>query len=85
MAPYSIHPGSDYGTEIPPASRECDVFVLVLSTASQESLWVPKEVDFALSNRKPIIPVYIDKSDIADAFNFRLSNIQRIETFEKSF
>nr|WP_314447720.1 toll/interleukin-1 receptor domain-containing protein [uncultured Lachnoanaerobaculum sp.] len=64
--------------------RECDVFVLVLSTASQESLWVPKEVDFALSNRKPIIPVYIDKSDIADAFNFRLSNIQRIEAFEKA-
>lgn len=57
--------------------------MLVLSTASQELLWVPKEVDFALSNRKPIISVYIDKSDIADAFNFRLSNIQRIETFEK--
>ena len=84
MAPYSIPPGSDYGTEISPTTRECDGFVLVLSTSSQESLWVHKEVDFTLSNRKPIIPVYIDKSDIADAFNFRLSNIQRIEAFEKA-
>ena len=71
MAPYSIPPGSDYGSEIPPAIKNCDVFVLVLSYASQDSVWVPKEVDMALSNRKPIIPVHIDNSDINDSFDFK--------------
>lgn len=83
MAPYSIPPGSDYGCEIPPAIMECDVFILVLSAASQNSLWVPKEVDFAITNMKPIIPFQIDNKELIDAFNFRLSNIQRIEAYER--
>lgn len=84
MAPYSIPAGSDYGTEIPTAINACDVFVLILSYASQNSLWVPKEVDFALTNHKLIIPFHIDGSEMGEAFNFRLSNIQRIEAYKRA-
>lgn len=83
MAPSSIPAGSDYAGEIPRAIRACDVFVLVLSSASQESAWVPKEIDIAITSRKPIIPIHIDQSDLSDTFNFRLSNVQRIEAYEK--
>lgn len=83
MAPQSIPAGSDYGTEIPPAIKNCDAFVLVLSKASQESIWVPKELDKAIIARKEIIPFHIDNSDITEPFDFRLTNIQRIDAFNR--
>lgn len=84
MAPESIPSGSDYGVEIPKAIKSCDVFVLLLSSNAQESQWVPKELDYAITCRKHIIPFHIDDSDILDAFNFRLSNVQRIECYNRS-
>lgn len=81
MAPNSIPPGSDYGSEVVRAIQNCDVFVLLLSRASQASVWVPKEVDKALSFAKPVIPLHIDQSSLSDAFDFRLSNVQRIEAY----
>ena len=83
MAPKSIPAGSDYGSEIPAAIRTCDVFVLQLSQASQQSQWVNKELDRALHHNKVVIPFHIDNSDIIESFDFRLSNVQRLEAFEK--
>ncbi len=83
MAPQSIPSGSDYSQEIPRAIRECDVFLLLLSEASQDSKWVPKELDNAISGGKIIIPFHIDESQLNDAFNFFLSNVQRIEAFNR--
>lgn len=84
MAPQSISAGSDYSSEIPTAIKNCEVFVLVLLGASQESAWVPKELDRAILYKKPIIPFHIDNSDIIDSFDFQLSNVQRIEAYEKT-
>lgn len=81
MAPDSIPVGGDYSNDIPDAIEKCDIFLLILSSNSQGSNWVPKELDFAISNRKPIVPFQIDNEEIVKSFNFRLSNIQRIEAF----
>lgn len=83
MAPQSIPAGSDYSAEIPSAIRNCDAFVLLLSFAAQNSIWVPKELDFALSCKKTILPFHLDESDLNDSFNFRLSNVQRIEAYNR--
>ncbi len=83
MAPQSIPAGSDYSSEIPSAIQNCEAFVLVLSTAAQNSVWVPKELDIALSCNKTVIPFHIDAADLIDSFNFRLSNVQRIEAFNR--
>lgn len=83
MAPQSIPTGSDYGVEIPKAIRECAVFVLVLSKNAQDSEWVPKELDCAITYKKIIVPFHMDNSDLKDAFNFRLSNVQRIEAYNR--
>lgn len=81
MAPESIPMGGDYSSEIPDAIESCDVFLLILSMQSQISNWVPKELDLAITYNKPIIPFQIDNGMITKPFNFRLSNVQRIEAF----
>lgn len=83
MAPQSISPGSDYGKEIPKAIAKCAAFVLILSKASQESLWVPKEMSNAISKGKVVIPFRIDDSLIKDPFDFMLTNTQRIEAYNR--
>ena len=82
--PYSIPLGSDYGTEIPRPFGNAMYLCLSFQPHRKNHCGYLRRWISHLSNRKPIIPVYIDKSDIADAFNFRLSNIQRIEAFEKA-
>jgi len=79
MAPQSIPSGSDYTREIPKAIQSCDIFLLVLSAASQASRWVPKELENAINEGKIIIPFHTDESSLTDSFNFMLSNVQRIE------
>lgn len=81
MAPESIAPGSDYSEKIPEAIEHCSVFILALSKESQESVWVPKELDLALTFRKTVIPFHIDTSALAESFNFKLTNVQRIAAF----
>lgn len=81
MAPESI--SSNYHVDIPKAIKECSAFVLLLSEDAQQSIWVPKELDMALNNRKTIIPFKIDNSDISDSFNFMLCNAQRIEAYSR--
>lgn len=81
MAPDSIPVGSDYGSEISDAIAQCGAFLLLLSERAQESIWIIKELDLALSCKKPILPIHLDKSALEKPFNFRLSNVQRVEAF----
>lgn len=83
IAPQSIPAGSDYAQEIPQAISKCKVLLLLLSKASQESIWVPKEVGTAISEGKIVIPFHIDDSDINAAFNFFLTNTQRISAYNR--
>ena len=77
-APEMIPAGSNYAKEIPKAIRECDVFLLVVSKTSQESIWVEKEIDSAINCRKTILPVVIDAAPICDMFKFYLNNVQMV-------
>ncbi len=83
MAPHSIPAGSDYGAEIPAAIADCAAFVVILSDVAQKSRWIPKEIDAAINADKVIIPFHIDQCPIGAAFNFRISNNQRIEAFNR--
>ena len=83
MAPQSIPAGSDYAAEIPSAITDCCAVVLLLSKASQESNWVPKEVGIAIGKGKMVIPFKIDDAIINDTFNFYLTNNQRIEAYNR--
>lgn len=62
-------------------SKNVRLFLLVLSKCAQESNWVPKELDLAITYNKVIIPFQIDDEMLTKPFNFRLTNVQRIEAF----
>lgn len=83
MAPQSIPAGSDYAKEIPKAIDECKAFLLLLSDASQNSNWVPKEVGLAIGKGKIVVPFQIDNAAISEAFNFYLTNSQRISAYNR--
>ena len=78
-APEMIPSGSNYAREIPNALKNCGVFLFVVSEASQNSIWVEKEVDVAINIRKKIIPVRIDTVPLNDMYRFYLNNIQTID------
>lgn len=78
IAPDMIPAGSNYAREIPKAIRDCEIFLLVLSQASQQSIWVEKEIDSAIYYRKTIVPFQIDDSAMTDMFRFYLNNVQTI-------
>ena len=84
MAPQSIPAGSSYAKEIPSAITNCKVFLLMLTSESQKSTWVPKEVSEALSRRKCVIPFIIEDCILTDEFNFYLTDVQRYYAFEMS-
>ncbi|MGN0153363.1 MAG: TIR domain-containing protein [Lachnospiraceae bacterium] len=77
-APEMIPAGSSYAKEIPQAIQNCNVFLLVLSPNSQNSIWVEKEIDSAICNRKTIIPFQIKTVQLNDTFRFYLNNVQMI-------
>lgn len=80
-APEMIPAGSSYAREIPLAIQNCDVFLLVLSPTSQDSIWVEKEIDSAICNRKKIIPFQIQKMTLNETFRFYLNNVQMISYY----
>lgn len=82
MAPMCITGGSSYAVEIPQAIRNCKVFVLILSEKSQESKWVPREVDQAINENKIIMPFMLENCALKDDFNFYLTNVQRYAAYE---
>lgn len=82
MAPESIPGGASYATEIPNAIKNCRVFVLILSEKSQCSIWVSKELDRALNEKKTIMPFMLENCILKNDFNFYLSNVQRYNAYE---
>lgn len=82
MAPDSIPIGSSYASEIKVAIENCTVFVLVLSEKAQNSAYVEKELDSAITGHKIVYPFMIENCKLNDAFDFYLSNVQRHNAFE---
>lgn len=79
IAPHSIPVGSDYTEVIVDAIEKSSGVVLLLSGNSQDSKWVPKELDIAISSEKVIFPIHIDRTEIIKKIYFRLTDSQVIE------
>jgi TIR domain/LCCL domain len=59
IAPRDVTPGGDYGAEIVHGIETSAVFVLVLSENANESIFVKREVERAVSKGKPIFPIRV--------------------------
>src|SRR5687767_1020493 len=77
--------GKVWSSEIVKAIKECDFFLLFISSASIESDSVRREVDLAYKNKKNIIPLRIEKVDIPLEWDYQTIGIQWIECRDKNW
>lgn len=73
IAPYDIPAGSNYAKVINDAIKNASAFLLVLSDAAQNSLWVERELERAITYHKPILPVQLENVEQSLYFQFMLS------------
>jgi lipopolysaccharide/colanic/teichoic acid biosynthesis glycosyltransferase len=64
----SINPDNRFWPEIELGIRRCDIFIVVLTSASTKSEWVMKEIAFADSLHKKVRPVWIEDCDLPPRF-----------------
>ena len=81
MAPESIPGGSNYADSIDSAIIECSVLLVVISKKTQESIWIPKEIDLALNAKKVVLPYMTEDCELHKSLKFYLSGIHRYEAF----
>lgn len=76
MAPYDIPAGSEYAEVLYDALSKCSCLVLMLTNVSQNSQWVRKEVNIAITNGKTIIPVKLEDIELNSMMKFYLNDQQ---------
>jgi hypothetical protein len=81
IAPDSISPGADWGRSIIEAIETSQVMVLLLTASSNESEAVKCEVERAVANRLPIIPVRTEDVRLSKSLEFFLSSAQWLNAF----
>ncbi|WP_366008655.1 TIR domain-containing protein [uncultured Eubacterium sp.] len=76
MAPYDIPAGSSYAYVINDALEKCSCFLLLLTNDSQKSQFVEREVERAITYKKPILPMQLEKLELNSGFKFYIGNSQ---------
>ena len=59
--------------------RDCDIFLLFISSKSILSDFVRRELDIAFNEQRKIIPVLIENVDTPDGWDYQLAGIQYID------
>ncbi len=78
MAPYNIPAGSEYAEVLYDALNRCSCMLLLLTESSQNSQWVRKEVNIAVSNGKTVIPVMLENIELNSSMKLYLNDQQII-------
>ena len=81
VAPRDVRPGQSYGDEIIRGIERSRCFILALSKASNESPFVAREVERAISKRKPIFPIRIEDVEPSSSLELFISSTQWIDAF----
>jgi hypothetical protein len=64
----SIRPDEKFWPEIEKGIAKCDSFVVVITSASDASEWVKREIEYARGLSKNIIPIWIEDCPIPSIF-----------------
>src|SRR3990172_1527691 len=73
VAPRDVLPGEDYAESLVRAINESRLMVLVLSSKSNDSPHVMREVERAANRRLPIIPLRIEDVKLSGSMEFFIS------------
>ncbi len=83
IAPRDVRPGQSYGDEIIRGIEKSRSFILVLSKASNESPFVAREVERAVSKRKSVFPIRVEDVEPSSALELFVSSTQWIDAFSR--
>lgn len=83
IAPRDVMPGKNYGAAIVDAIDECPVFILVLTSESNKSGQVVREVERAASSDSVIIPLLVDSVQPSRNLEFYVSASHWLDATEK--
>lgn len=73
MAPYNVPAGHKYAGVINDALENCGCLLLLLTEDSQDSEYVNREVERAISNKKSIITMKLEEIELNSDFKFYIS------------
>jgi tetratricopeptide (TPR) repeat protein len=65
---HAIKPDEKFWPRVEREITDCDTFVVVLTTASRESVWVAREVELARDLKKTVVPIWIEDCDLPATF-----------------
>jgi hypothetical protein len=82
IAPRDVPPGAEYGQAIIDAIEGAKALVLTFSEAANESQFVRREVERAVSKTKPIFPVRVREAQPSGALEFFISGAQWVDAFK---
>jgi hypothetical protein len=82
VAPRDVSPGMEYGEAIIRGIEDSRVLVLILSEESNNSQFVRKEVERAVSKVKPVLPVRIREVSPSGSLEFFIASAQWIDAFK---
>ena len=83
IAPRDVTPGKNYGAAIVDAIDECRFFVLILSSESNKSPQVVREVERAASSDSVIIPLRVEQIQPSRNLEFYVSASHWLDAAEK--
>ena len=81
IAPRDVEPGRNFGDEIIRGIDACRAFILVLSSASNGSDFVAKELATAVDKKKTVIPIRIEEIQPSPALALFIAGTHRIDAF----
>ncbi len=79
IAPRDVLPGQSYGEAISNAIRQCRVLVLVFSNHANLSEHVSKEVERAVSNGVPVVPLRIEDVMPTGALDYFIGSVHWLD------
>src|SRR5215207_702158 len=82
VAPRDVPPGVEYGQAIIDGIEQSRALVLILSDQSNDSMFVKKEVERAVSKTKPVLPVRIREVTPSGSLEFFISSAQWVDAFK---
>ena len=82
MGNRNIPGGKRFTDEITKAIEGCQVFLLILSRKAQDSVWVYRELEYSINQRKIIIPYIIEEFELNSSFHFMLSSHNGINAYD---
>jgi hypothetical protein len=81
IAPRDIPPGAKWAESIPAAIEQASAFVLIFSSSANTSEYISRELDHAVTKRKPIIPVRLENIQPSGSVGFYVATSQWLDAF----